>query len=121
MQTRVDHGGGAGSQAGHPAAGTPGGGAGGQACPTCRQGSQGLYVAYLQNLLNERLRFRTLLWVDGIFGPKTDAAVRLFQMSSRLQVDGVVGPATWAALEAGPPPIRKRPARQLIVPATAGA
>ena len=121
MQSRVHPGSGPSPQAGHPAAGTPGGGAGGQECPTCRQGSQGLHVAYLQNLLNERLRFRNLLWVDGIFGPKTDAAVRMFQMSSHLQVDGVVGPATWAALEAGPPPIRKRPAKQIIVPATAGA
>lgn len=76
---------------------------------TIRKGSNGMDVAYCQNLLNQRLPTRPL-WVDGIFGPKTDAAVRKFQRMRRLAVDGVVGPMTWGALEAGPPPIRRRPA-----------
>ena len=38
------------------------------------------------------------LEVDGVFGPKTDAAVRAFQTAEGLSVDGVVGPRTWSAL-----------------------
>ena len=90
--------------------------------PTIRMGSQGPFVSYCQNLLNARLIVQPPLWVDGIFGPKTDAKVRQFQIMKMLDVDGVVGPITWAALEAGPPPIKKRPAGPaLIVPVSGGA
>jgi peptidoglycan hydrolase-like protein with peptidoglycan-binding domain len=38
------------------------------------------------------------LEVDGIFGPRTEAAVRDFQRNENLSVDGIVGRQTWTAL-----------------------
>ncbi|TPE70686.1 peptidoglycan-binding protein [Halalkalibacterium halodurans] len=35
---------------------------------------------------------------DGIFGGKTESAVRAFQRAKGLTVDGIVGPQTWGAL-----------------------
>jgi peptidoglycan hydrolase-like protein with peptidoglycan-binding domain len=43
------------------------------------------------------------LVVDGIFGSKTEAAVKAFQRGKGLTVDGIVGPRTWAALPDGGP------------------
>ncbi|MFE8034332.1 peptidoglycan-binding domain-containing protein [Thiohalocapsa marina] len=89
--------------------------------PTIKSGSRGPYVSYCQNLLNARLPSHGCLWVDGIFGPKTDAAVRQYQGMKGLKRDGIVGPLTWTALEVGPPPIKKRPSVALPpVPASGG-
>ena len=76
---------------------------------TVRQGSRGDAVRGVQ----EEFQFRNLsgdpskgLQVDGIFGPKTDAAVRGFQQALHqdvpsVTVDGIVGPVTWQALVSG--------------------
>jgi peptidoglycan hydrolase-like protein with peptidoglycan-binding domain len=63
--------------------------------PIARQGDQEHPVRTLQYLL--RARGQSIA-ADGIFGPRTDAAVRDFQGDRGLAVDGVVGPNTWSAL-----------------------
>ena len=63
--------------------------------PLIRSGDQEHPVQTLQHLLRARNHPVT---VDGDFGPKTDSAVRAFQMDAHLAVDGIVGPATWSAL-----------------------
>lgn len=60
---------------------------------TLELGDRGSRVAKLQRLLG--------ITADGVFGPKTRAAVRAFQRENGLVVDGVVGPQTWAALSSG--------------------
>lgn len=67
-----------------------------------RQGSRGPFVTVIQTELNRISRnypaIPKIPNVDGIFGPKTEAAVRKFQEIFDLNVDGVVGKATWYAL-----------------------
>ena len=63
--------------------------------PTLRLGSKGDDVKYLQDLLNY---YGYTVTVDGIFGKKTEAAVKQFQKSRKLTVDGIVGQKTWNAL-----------------------
>jgi peptidoglycan hydrolase-like protein with peptidoglycan-binding domain len=63
------------------------------------------YVRWIQSSLNQV--HGAGLTVDGISGPRTQAAVRQFQASSGLAVDGIVGPNTERALRAAgasPPP-----------------
>jgi peptidoglycan hydrolase-like protein with peptidoglycan-binding domain len=52
-------------------------------------------VRSLQYLLNAR---GAKLAVDGVFGPKTKAAVVSFQRAHHLTADGVVNAKTWGAL-----------------------
>ena len=63
--------------------------------PLVRRGDQQHPVQTLQYLL--RARGHTVA-ADGIFGPKTESAVRAFQQEKNLSVDGIVGPNTWSAL-----------------------
>ena len=65
------------------------------AWPVISQGSAGQPVRSLQYLLNAR---GAALAVDGLFGAKTNAAVRAFQGAHGLAVDGIVGPKTWRSL-----------------------
>ena len=69
--------------------------------PTVKRGSRGPVVVDLQQRLNRwaaAQRRPKRLKVDGILGPRTDAAVRAFQRATLLAADGVVGPKTWTAL-----------------------
>jgi peptidoglycan hydrolase-like protein with peptidoglycan-binding domain len=61
--------------------------------PLVRNGDRDHPVRTLQHLL--RARAHSVV-VDGIFGPRTDDAVRAFQGGTGLAVDGVVGPRTWS-------------------------
>lgn len=68
------------------------------ASPILREGSLGTYVSDLQSKLAE-LGFSPGP-IDGIFGPKTKAAVIAYQRSRGLIVDGICGPQTRRALAA---------------------
>ena len=53
-------------------------------------GLQGKEVKELQEFLG--------ISADGDFGPKTEAAVKKWQLANGLIVDGIVGPKTWDAM-----------------------
>ena len=63
-----------------------------------KYGSQGSDVKELQKLLNQN---GYSLDEDGIFGSKTQSAVRDYQTKNNLTVDGIVGNNTWGALTSG--------------------
>lgn len=69
--------------------------------PMLRRGSRGAPVIELQKRLSA-LGFNSGA-ADGIFGSRTESAVRAFQRSQRITVDGIVGPQTWSRLY-GPTP-----------------
>lgn len=86
-----------------------GGGTGGAPAPTAthsklQYGARGDEVRDLQQRLNDRKASRIPLVIDGIFGRKTQAAVRRYQETHPpLAVDGDAGPETWAALDKAEP------------------
>jgi len=57
---------------------------------TIRRGMKGHVIEMAQKPLG--------LTIDGIFGRKTEAAVKEYQLKHGLHVDGIVGPQTWKAL-----------------------
>lgn len=59
--------------------------------PTLRLNDRGSAVVDLQKLLQ--------IPADGIFGPKTENAVRTFQIKRNITADGIVGLKTWAELQ----------------------
>jgi Putative peptidoglycan binding domain len=64
-----------------------------------RRGSRGPRVAALQTRLRTQYPlYAKDLQSDGVFGARTEAAVREFQRRAGLTVDGVAGPATLARL-----------------------
>jgi Putative peptidoglycan-binding domain-containing protein len=65
--------------------------------PILRQGDKGGAVAELQSELAQ-LGYPTGA-IDGVFGDKTEAAVKKFQTDNKLVADGVVGPKTWSVLD----------------------
>jgi len=62
---------------------------------TISYGSSGEDVRKLQKTLNS---VGYNLQVDGIFGAKTQSAVRSYQQKNGLSVDGIVGVNTWNSL-----------------------
>lgn len=65
--------------------------------PLLKKGSRGEAVITAQALLVAA--GYDLGKIDGIFGPKTDAAVRKFQSDNKLMVDGIIGAKTWQKLK----------------------
>ncbi len=65
-----------------------------------KEGSQGPEVTELQVLLDYAGYSPGA--TDGIFGPKTKAAVLKLQQAKKLVVDGEVGPKTWLAVLVAP-------------------
>jgi peptidoglycan hydrolase-like protein with peptidoglycan-binding domain len=66
-----------------------------------RMGSRGASVSTLQAALNTALQPSHNLETDGIFGRRTELAVRAFQQAHALSVDSVVGSKTASALGLG--------------------
>lgn len=64
--------------------------------PLLKRGYSGSYVKFLQQLLESYLI--PVGTIDGIFGSRTENAVKQFQQENNLSVDGIVGKNTWNAL-----------------------
>lgn len=65
------------------------------ALPTLQRGATGQDVKRAQALV---LATGRAVAVDGVYGPKTQAAVVAFQRAGRLTADGITGRQTWAEL-----------------------
>jgi peptidoglycan hydrolase-like protein with peptidoglycan-binding domain len=61
-----------------------------------RRGAEGDEVTDLQTSL---AALAIAVDIDGIFGPKTEAAVKHFQLAYGLDADGIAGPKTLSLLE----------------------
>lgn len=80
--------------------------------PTLREGMKGAAVRELQDELRRLRHFAGR--ADGIFGPRTLAAVLAFQAAEGIATDGIVGPVTWRRMaDAEPLPERDVDADEL--------
>jgi peptidoglycan hydrolase-like protein with peptidoglycan-binding domain len=70
-----------------------------QSEPILRIGSTGLPVRRAQKLMSLHGDPLDVGGVDGRYGTKTEAAVKLLQQRAHITVDGVIGPETWGELE----------------------
>lgn len=66
------------------------------AATVLKRDSRGGSVKSAQKMLQSMGLYQGAL--DGIYGPKTEQAVKRYQQSQGLRVDGVIGPNTWGAL-----------------------
>lgn len=73
---------------------------------TLKVGSKGEDVKFLQIRLNEKGNYK--LSTDGIFGAKTEEAVKDFQKKNKLVVDGIVGTKTWSLLGVQPSAVTRK-------------
>jgi hypothetical protein len=81
------------------------------------RGDKGIPVLAIQNALNQAEASGAPLVLDGIFGPKTEAAVKAFQKREGLATDGDVGPLTLGRLFVGARPqtsVRVAPVNRLV-------
>jgi hypothetical protein len=86
--------------------------------PLLRRGHRSDLVVWAQQHL---LALGLLTRVDGIFGPKTKAAVATFQSTRGLPVTGQIDSATWQQLlRSGPAPVRWSPTTGRAVAAVRG-
>jgi len=69
--------------------------------PTLQAGSSGADVKRLQRIL-VMIELLDYTGIDGLFGGKTESAVKAFQQTNGLTADGIVGPLTWQALPPDP-------------------
>jgi peptidoglycan hydrolase-like protein with peptidoglycan-binding domain len=73
--------------------------------PALKKGSRGDAVKDLQKLLYDSGAFALTcnygvpeVFIDGVFGDDTEAAVKAFQRQKFLKIDGIVGDLTWQVL-----------------------
>jgi peptidoglycan hydrolase-like protein with peptidoglycan-binding domain len=78
--------------------------------PTIKKGSQGAAVKLAQKRLV--MRWYDPGPIDGLFGAKTEKAVKRYQGDRLLNNDGIVGPKTWARLD--PPTVKEGSSGQAV-------